>query len=190
MHGHCAIYAPHRPLPFMSYTIRYWRWPYRVQVKDNLHPAPGCIRVGAPGTRPPKFGNTPYTFYSINYSSLDTSPLNPVTGSLDVPYPIPSYPPGQGMGYAKGYVPGYGVKHTLHHSLVLVFYERTFHHTLDPGYGSLAAGTYPHTRVHTRVENIRDGKRTWEGLPVRPTNKRPSKRHSAQRHRVLCTVSG
>jgi len=54
---------------------------------------------------------------------------------LDVPYPISSYPPGQGMGYAKGYVPGYGVNHTLHYSFVLVFCECTFHHTLGPGYG-------------------------------------------------------
>jgi len=72
--------------------------------------------------------------------------LQPV-GTLDVPYPIPSYPPGQGMGYAKGYVPGYGVKHTLHYSFVLVFYECAFHHTLGPGCGE-------HTlwrRVHTLI---------------------------------------
>jgi len=66
---------------------------------------------------------------------------------LDVSIPIPSYPPGQGMGFAKGYVPEYGVRHTLHYSFVLVFYESTFHHTLGPGYGE-------HTlwrRVHTLI---------------------------------------
>jgi len=63
------------------------------------------------------------------------------------------------MGYAKGYVPGYGVKHTLHYSFVLVFYECTFQHTPGPRVWRaypLAEGTCPHTRVHTRIWNIQD----------------------------------
>jgi len=99
--------------------------------------------------------NDPHTrSYGLNFSAS--------TGALDVPYPIPSYPPGQGMGYAKGYVPGYGVKHTLHYSFVLVFLWVYISPYPGPRVWRaypLAEGTYPHARVHTRVWNIQDRSR-------------------------------
>jgi len=113
-------------------------------------------------------------------------PLPRVPTDLDVPYPIPSYPPGQGMGYAKGYVPGYGVKHTLHYSFVLVFYECTFHHTLGPGYGE-------HTlwrRVHTLIPGYIPGYGTSKPTEVQGSKRALGARVSPRDHQSIKSIKG
>jgi len=91
---------------------------------------------------------------------------------VDVPYPVPSYPPGHRVwGKQKGmwYVPGYCVRckaaYPPFYSCIVLFF-RVFYvsvsvhfaHTLGPAKVwrayPLAEGTYPHTRALTRVWNI------------------------------------
>jgi len=123
----------------------------------------------------------PMGILGIPYDTFEYPGIRGILG-CSIPH-IPSYPPGQGMGYAKGHVSGYGVnKHTLHYSysyivysFFLVFYECTlctFHRTLGPGYGE-----HTHTlwrRVHTFIPGYILGYGTSKeqgGIPRMPLNK-------------------